>query len=296
MNFKQSITYGLLTLLSVNTLAAQATPCCCRPIRCCLPPLKSNMHRYVDIGLGQSISSRLSGSDNFVIITNFDTSKKFFLSPQKMAVENIGAIESGVVWAQPLLSNSHFLPYASLGLRYQYSNLNNDRTLLRFTNMDLGSELKSGEVLKQSFSDAYYDVSQHSLLANLKVDLYRWRHIMPYLNLGVGPTWSKVKQKTALYLESPLNVELQTDNQTNNHFTYIVGVGLDFPITERFWLSVGYQYNHLGDISLNSKFVALNKNAQDFIDNIKYNESLLPIHLKNLKTRTFQFTGRYVFG
>lgn len=295
MNFKHSITYGLLTLLAMTTLETQATPCCCRPIRCCLPPLKSNMHRYVDIGLGRSISSRLSGSDNFFINSNIPM--KSFLSPQKMAVENNGLIESGVVWAQPLLSNSPYLPYASLGLRYQYSNLNNDRTLLRLNQVIYNQN--TGALRDQFFSDAYYDVSQHSLLANLKVDLYRWRHIMPYLNLGAGPTWSKVKLKTALYF-APITrdntTELQTDNQTSNHFTYIVGAGLDFPITERFWLSVGYQYNHLGDISLNPKLVALNKAAQDDIDEEKVNDSLQPIHLKNLKTHTLQFTGRYVFG
>lgn len=245
---------------------------------------------------GGNLSSHLSASDNLPLSIgdNFFT---FSLSPQKMAVENNLLLESGVLWPQPFPKTKSYFPYANLGLRYQYSNLNNDQTLLRFklaryTNNDLAYQL---------FSDSYYDFAQHSLLASVKLDLYRWQRIMPYLSAGLGTTWHRVRQKTPLYLnllsDKVVNlVEIQTDIEKKNNFSYSFGAGFDFPISDHFWLSLGYQYNHLGNITFKPKLVALDQKLQEEIKKINIDKFFKPFNLKNLHTQTIQLTGRYLFG
>lgn len=153
---------------------------------------------------------------------------------------------------------------------------------------------------RQSVSDTYYDFSQSSLLGVLKLDLYRWQRVMPYINLGLGTAWRQAKQKEPLYVNSREDMEnigvLPTGNLKTRTFAYSVGAGFDFPITENFWLSLGYQYNDFGDINLKPTLVGLNEQAQEDIEEQGINNLLKPFHLNNLSTQTIQLTGRYVFG
>ena len=73
--------------------------------------------------------------------------------------------------------------------------------------------------------------------------------LSPYLGLGLGVA----SNSTTTYTESPLSgvtprVSPAFAARTNNNFTYNVGAGLDYKISYRSILSLGYEFQNLGRI------------------------------------------------
>ena len=130
---------------------------------------------------------------------------------------------------------------------------------------------------------------------------------MPYVNGGIGITWNQVKPKNNFILQvnnTPL-LAYSTEGQNNRDFSYHLGAGLDFIITNNFWLSLGYQYSYYGDTSVKSNLISFNDDTKDKIKDIKkdlltqdpnLNTFFKPFYFKHLNTHSIQLTGRYLFG
>lgn len=96
-----------------------------------------------------------------------------------------------------------------------------------------------------------YEVSQQLPMATLKVDLYNWRIFMPYVSVGIGAAMNKVRN----YADTPIPGETVQrrrygfNSATNTNFASSVGAGLDYWISHKVQLSVGYQFTSSGSIS-----------------------------------------------
>lgn len=296
---KLKISIGLMlgcSLALMLSLKANASCCYTQPVICPTTPA-TKMHWYADAGLGQTLRTHLSSSGYGIMsIDNPQATGSLSLSPRNYALANNLLLETGLLWSQLYRADLPYFPFINLGIRYQYSNVNDNKTLMRLT----ATQSKNSNLNEQLLSDANYDFSQSSLLGVLKLDLYRWGRVMPYVNVGLGTAWHQAKQKELFFLDADGDnkniLELHTRNLKTRTFAYSVGAGFDFPITENFWLSLGYQYNDVGDINLKPIFVGLTEKAQENIEEKKLNDLLKPFHLNNLSTQTIQLTGRYVFG
>lgn len=298
MDIKRSFIFGLCTLLSIISTQSQAACCCRRPI-CYFPPV-SNMQGYVDASYGKSMSAHLPSSSYALGPEN--EGFKFSISPQEKFSKNNFFVETGLLWSQPFLKNSLYLPFLNLGIRYQMNNLNDNSTSMR---LDFFIPENGGIFLR---SVTPYRFSQRSLLTTFKLDLYRGDRWMPYVNGGLGTTWQHADQKDAFNIVTPDEkpiLKYLTNDRENKDFTYTLGAGLDFLITENFWLSLGYQYNNYGDISIKSNLLGSNPEAIDKLMELKekllefdptINTFFKSFKLNNLSTHTIQLTGRYLFG
>lgn len=212
---------------------------------------------------------------------------------------NQASIGAGWAWSQLYPQNPNYFPYVSLGLQYQYTNLNNKKTLVDFNGYatDLGNKVNF-----DYFGNTNYIFSQISLLGNLKIDLYRWRYVMPYINLGLGVSSNRTKQNKNFYIQEtavvfrPEFFEIVTPNKRNVAFSYNVGLGLDFPIKNNFWLSLGYVYNDLGKFEI-SKGRALPSYGINFYEEQADERSRLlrPFKL-HFSSQNIQLTARYLFS
>lgn len=300
MDRKQILIFGLCTLMSIITHQAQATCCCRRPI--CYFPSTSNMQGYVDVGIGESfpIFNNKPSPSLFQLYTSSsgpeeNENSTITLFPKNSDQSKNLQVETGLLWRNPLYNTSYF-PFISLGLSYQY-NLNENKVIKL-------NEIYFNDENKFSYSHtADYEYSVNSLLAKMKVDFYRWRFIMPYFSIGLGKAWQKMEQKKLFDLRLIENypsglVKLYTVNSKKSSFTYALQGGLDFIVTDNFWLSLSYQYNHLNSIHLKTRLTAINKTVEkdmekrDLINRIKTKS----FNFNNLSTQTIQLTGRYVFG
>lgn len=235
---------------------------------------------YFDVGLGHAFDSQLN-SNSYIENSDLQDPDPEVLSmlPKTRPLPNNFTLEAGFLWSQFYQANSNYLPYISLGLHYQYANLENKKTLMEFDISDAQHTLAES---------SNYEFLQNSLLANLKVDVYHWGRIMPYVNLGLGASWNQAKQQEP-YVFDVLPGEpivLTSPNSRSTSFSYGVGAGLDFLVSENFWLSLGYNYNNFGQVEI----APFESSHEDILSFSK------PFNLRNLTTQTIQLTGRYVFG
>jgi len=133
---------------------------------------------------------------------------------------------------------NQWIPAYSIGGYYQYL-LSNDvgNTITQFSTPGFTN---------YSYS---WNITSQVLLALAKVDLFEFKHIMPYISGGIGGTYIR----TSGYSESPLSgvtprISPGYNDKTTFQFAYTVGLGIDYQIAKQFILSAGYEYLNLGNI------------------------------------------------
>ncbi len=92
-----------------------------------------------------------------------------------------------------------------------------------------------------------YKFRRMTLLAVGKADIYNLANFMPYLTAGLGVSFNK----TSNYEEQPLShvtprISPGFGSATNNYFSYMVGVGVDYALCDNLWLSLEYNYGNFG--------------------------------------------------
>jgi opacity protein-like surface antigen len=88
------------------------------------------------------------------------------------------------------------------------------------------------------------------LMIATKLNLIQFNQISPYVTGGVGVAFNRGANysETALENVTP-RVSPAFDNHTNTKFTYSVGAGLDWQVSPKLILSLGYQFQDLGSVS-----------------------------------------------
>jgi hypothetical protein len=282
LNMKVNSFIALTTVMLlpfVSTLQAKGL-CDCSDT---LVSAKSRL--YVDLGLGQAFDTHLpsAGYTSAVLPSPpFGPDERMImqLTPKEHYSANNLMLETGFLWSEPYQVGSPYFPFVSLGLRYQYSNFSNKKTLMKLS--------INGETSQNN-----YKLSQNSLLANLKMDFYRWDRVMPYANLGLGVSWNKNKPQGPFFTDGGITKWTSSSSQ-NKSFSYQVGIGLDYLVAENFWLSLGYSYDNFGLVEV-AKFSASGDALPDDA-RLAFDSVAQPFNFRNLTAHTIQLTGRYVFG
>ncbi len=96
-----------------------------------------------------------------------------------------------------------------------------------------------------------YDVSQQLIMAQLKLDLYRWQQLMPYVSAGAGVAVNRAHS----YSDRPIpgattwtrNYGFNSGTQTQ--FAGSLGAGLDYDFNDKTQVSLGYELSYYGKVS-----------------------------------------------
>ena len=268
------ISLSVLSVFSLSTLA-QARPYTIIPT--------SSSHAYVDLGLGQALTYRAdSGS---VIVPG---GPSLSLQPKNSGLPQSLSIGGGWLWPQMYRAESPYFPFVSLGLYYQHTNL-----------FDTKKPVELHELVHSIHFDqpANYVFSQDGLMANLKMDIYRWKYMMPYLGVSLGASWNQIKEKQPLLLaiDPSVTVPFTTEDQRTTSFSYSLGAGLDFPVTEKLWFSLGYSYSNFGRVQAGDICLPTSPTPPSNVVCTHNGFGNLD-HFGNLTTQTILLTGRYVFA
>lgn len=261
---------------------------CC----CCIVKPRPKPRPYIELGVGQALNARVnSGTYPFFSPDNPEqVVGNTTLSQESRALPTNVLLGAGWVWRELYAKDPVYLPYLSLGLQYQYTNLNSKKSTLRLAGQPIDPE--TGEPGEEQSANAPFDLSQMSLLGVAKLDLYQWRNVMPYISLGVGASRNHAKQKGPFISNADgavIGADQVASSKRNTAFSYMVGAGLDFPINNNFWLSLGYHYNNFGRVKVgNLPLVGI-----EAADVANPNQSF---NLGSFNTHTIQLTGRYVFA
>lgn len=95
-----------------------------------------------------------------------------------------------------------------------------------------------------------WDLTANVLLAAAKLNLFQYKKISPYINGGIGSSFNRTSgyKETALAGVTP-RVSPGFANFSTSEFAYNAGIGVDLQLTSQFFVSVGYNYQNLGQIS-----------------------------------------------
>jgi opacity protein-like surface antigen len=149
--------------------------------------------------------------------------------------EPVLALSLGKRWQR-----EHFwLPAYSFGVFWQY-----------FFRTHLGNTIM--QYSSPAFTNYQYkwDLTANVLLASAKLNLFQYGILSPYINVGIGSSFNR----TSNYEETPVpGVTPRTSPSfvkfSTSEFAYNAGAGIDIQLTSQFIISVGYNYQDLGQVS-----------------------------------------------
>jgi opacity protein-like surface antigen len=147
----------------------------------------------------------------------------------------IAGMEGGYRWVR----NNQWLPAYTLGLRYKH---------LFSTNV--GRQITQYSTPEFTNYNYNWNVSSDVLLIASKLNLVQFGQFLPYVTGGVGIAFNHAANynETALAGVTP-RTNPAFDNNTDREFTYMVGAGVDWQVSPRVILSLGYEFQDLGSLS-----------------------------------------------
>lgn len=140
------------------------------------------------------------------------------------------------------LHDSWWFPGVAVGVRYQH----------------FFSDNVNGQISQYSlpqFTNYLYsfNISADVVSVNAKIDLFNVDRFFPYFDVGIGAAFNNANN----YNETPLfgvipRISPAFVNNSQTNFAWNIGGGLDFLITPRLTISLGYDYQFLGAMQTGS--------------------------------------------
>ncbi len=130
---------------------------------------------------------------------------------------------------------------AQVGVEYNY-----------FTPIQIHGEHTVG--MDPDYSTLYhyrYQFQSQQVLASFKLLATNDKFLHPYLQVGLGAAWNKVGHFSATTAETgSINLTPSFNDHTKAEFSYNLGAGLDFDMSQNIRLGFGYRFSGLGNASL----------------------------------------------
>lgn len=145
-----------------------------------------------------------------------------------------------------------------VGLEWQGSPCWNIQFTVNYNQADpfkVKGELTQGiDVQSQNTYDYRYKVLVRQLLVGAKFSYVTSWCLRPYILAAVGSSFNKAYSFSTDVPEN-LTFTRQFKNHTTSDFTYAIGGGVDFEITNCLWAGIGYRFTNLGRASLGSAVI-----------------------------------------
>lgn len=142
----------------------------------------------------------------------------------------------GYTWFNPTSTDDYGLPFISVGLSYTY-----------VFESQIRGDIQQYSLTQFENYNYQYKVQRQTVLALVKLDLYRWRVLMPYLVIGAGASFNRSTNFTeqARAGVTP-RVSPNFGSNTQTHSSFMGGLGLDFIVLDNLWASFEYDYGFYG--------------------------------------------------
>lgn len=173
----------------------------------------------------------------------------------------------GYLWTQ----YSQWLPSMNMGIQHRYT-----------APVDVNGRSTTPFISPQT-TNYRYRVQQENWLLMAKADIYRWV-LMPYIAAGMGVSFNRVSQ---FFVDAPTNLnKWEGTTKTSSDFSYSIGAGIDYPIRNDLWFTLGYSYDFFGK----------NQTGPGFFPNDPAVTPNSVLKNANLHSNSFFLSARYLFG
>ncbi|MES2998946.1 MAG: hypothetical protein V4700_06480 [Pseudomonadota bacterium] len=257
MHFTRMVTLAGIIGLTSNVVYAETTSTTqsyCHP------------HRfYFDLGVGKTY--------------DYARSNSFLESPNGTTV--LGNLRTGNSYSTPFFfvgigyrwsQEYPWLPSINVGLQHRYTSPVNVYGFSQTPSVDPGP------------TNYNYRMQQESWLIMTKADIYQWKKLMPYVAMGLGVSFNRISQ---FFVNSPIFAnQLSGSTTLTGDFSYSLGAGIDYPVKDDFWLSLGYFYDDFGKNKVNNVFTV----------NGSTTPSIGILQNANLHANSIFLSARYLFA
>jgi opacity protein-like surface antigen len=135
-------------------------------------------------------------------------------------------------------NNRKYFPYTNVYFQYR-----------SYINDDIKGSVEQFSLPEFTNYDYEMTYSADLLTINGKFDLVEYKKFMPYVAAGIGLVMNSVYD----YSESPTaNVTPRTSpgytTNNTNHLALTLGAGIDYILTENYWITLGYEHVFQGSV------------------------------------------------
>lgn len=196
---------------------------------------RSNSTWYLSIGGGEQFPNNsktlyVNNGSNFQAPYNID-----IYSSSSRSNAGIFSLTGGRVWD----NDNYYIKSYSLGVMWQYlfrSNLNGQIT-----------QNSDPEFLNYNYQ---LGTTSNVILGYSKINIFNYKAILPFFNIGLGSAINKSKNYHEEALENvTARISPQYRSKTNTQFAYLLGAGFDIKANENLSISAGYNYLNTGTLS-----------------------------------------------
>lgn len=139
-------------------------------------------------------------------------------------------------------NDTTYFPYTNVFFQYR-----------SYINNDISGSIEQFSLPQFTNYDYQMTYSADLLTLNGKFDVLEYKKIMPYFSAGAGVIINSLYD----YTESPtanVTPRISPGYTTNNfsHLALTIGAGIDYILTENYWLTLGYEHVFQGSIQSGS--------------------------------------------
>lgn len=256
--------FSRIIIIFFFPILAQATTPYCKATQTIIPSCnfspESFTSWYIDMGLGLVFDSKITKA----YLDNFDLPPDQYKVP-KIQDNTLISLSGGYVWSKP----STWLPFIHLGLEYSY-----------FLSTRAKGLIEDYSEKTEIHYNYQYNVKNQLVYLRGKINLVRWQNWMPYLSVGLGNSWNRLSDHSeqAITQIDSSHKDPRFPNKTTTHFSYSLGIGIDYMFTKQLWGNLGYRFDQIGPIQTGTstififegKNINTSMNTHSFIGSLRY--------------------------
>lgn len=201
------------------------------------PLLKTPGNWFVSLGAGAQHPQwhnpmKVNNDSNLPTPYNKD------LYSTKNQSEAVIALFAGRRWQR----DNTWFPAYSFGVHWQY-----------FFRTHLGKNITLHSNPAYTKYEYNWDLTANLLLASTKLNLFQYGKLSPFITGGIGSSFNRTSDYKEKALAGAMpRANPQFNKFSTSEFAYQLGVGVDLQLAPQFIVSVGYNYQDLGQISSGS--------------------------------------------
>lgn len=143
-------------------------------------------------------------------------------------------LDAGRLWQRHTL----WFPTFSAAARYRY-----------IFPHDVGAQVTQASPLNTPSYNYNWNLSTSLITAQGKLNIIHFSRVAPYIGAGLGVASTQAKSYSEAAIAPTIaRISPAYASNTNNSFTYNLGIGLDFKVDSHMLWSIGYEYQNLGEI------------------------------------------------
>lgn len=183
---------------------------------------------YFDFSLGHIFSQNIGNS----YLSQEGLFPDFYFA-NHIKKTTLFSLSGGYLWTRP----SAWFPYTSIGFEYSGT--------APHTLTGLIADYSDLEEINHCYQ---YQIKRQNIRLVTQINTYCWHGWMPFMQLGIGRTWTKYNEYHEIILPNlpSQHHDPQFPQKTISSFAYHASFGINYIINKNLWTGLSYRFDDFG--------------------------------------------------